>query len=158
MKGASPVPGVWHLATAAEMRALDRHTIETLGVPGELLMESAGRAVAQAVLEGSGPESEVVAVCGTGNNGGDGLVAARHLQLLGVPVRVALVGDPASLAKDASANLVRARAAGVPIGEGSFEPPQRGVLIDAVFGTGLSRRVEGAPAVALRRMRAAREA
>jgi NAD(P)H-hydrate epimerase len=139
------------------MRALDRHTIETLGVPGELLMESAGRAVAQAVLEGSEPGSEVVAVCGTGNNGGDGLVAARHLQLLGVTVRVALVGDPASLAKDAAVNLVRARAAGVPISDGSFEPPRRGILIDAVFGTGISRRVEGAPALALRRMRAARE-
>ena len=90
MKGVTPAPGVWQLVTAAEMRALDRHTIETLGVPGELLMESAGRAVAESVLEWREPGSEVVAVCGTGNNGGDGLVAARHLHLLGVPVRVAL--------------------------------------------------------------------
>jgi NAD(P)H-hydrate epimerase len=145
------------LVTAAEMRALDRHTIETLGVPGELLMESAGRAVAEAVLERLEPGAEVVAVCGTGNNGGDGLVAARHLHLLGVPVQVALVGDPANAAKDAATNLSRARLAGVPIGDGSFEPPRRGIVIDALFGTGLSRRVEGAPAFALRRMRAARE-
>jgi ADP-dependent NAD(P)H-hydrate dehydratase / NAD(P)H-hydrate epimerase len=157
VKGIAPAPGVWHLVTAAEMRALDQHTIETLGVPGELLMESAGRAVAEAVLERLESGAEVVAVCGTGNNGGDGLVAARHLHLLGVPVRVALVGDPAALTKDAAANLSRARALGVPIGDGSFEPPRWGIVIDAVFGTGLSRRVEGAPALALRRMRAARE-
>jgi ADP-dependent NAD(P)H-hydrate dehydratase / NAD(P)H-hydrate epimerase len=157
VKGATPAPGVWHLVTAAEMRALDRHTIETLGVPGELLMESAGRAVAEAVLERLEPGTEVVAVCGTGNNGGDGLVAARHLHLLGVPVRVALVGDPANAAKDAASNLSRARAVGVPVGDGSFEPPRRGIVIDAVFGTGLSRRVEGAAALVLRRMGAARE-
>jgi NAD(P)H-hydrate epimerase len=139
------------------MRALDRHTIETLGVPGELLMESAGRAVAEAVLAGLERGAEVLAVCGTGNNGGDGMVAVRHLHLLGVPVRVALVGDPSGLTKDAAANLARARSLGIPIGDAAFDPPKRGILIDAVFGTGLSRRVEGVPAQALRRMRAARE-
>jgi NAD(P)H-hydrate repair Nnr-like enzyme with NAD(P)H-hydrate epimerase domain len=58
------------------MRALDRHTIETLGVPGELLMESAGRAVAEAVLGMLAPGASVLVVCGRGNNGGDGLVTA----------------------------------------------------------------------------------
>jgi NAD(P)H-hydrate epimerase len=157
VKATTHSAGVWPLVSTAEMRALDRHTIETLGVPGELLMESAGRAVVEAVLEQLEPGAEVVAVCGTGNNGGDGFVAARHLHLLGVPVRVALVGDPSSIAKDAAQNLSRARAVGVPIGDGDFEPPRRGIVIDAVFGTGISRRVEGAPALALRRMRAARQ-
>jgi len=156
VKGAASARGVWRLVTASEMRALDRHTIDTLGVPGELLMESAGRAVAEAVLERLARAAEVVAVCGTGNNGGDGLVAARHLHLLGVPVRVALVGEPGSLSKDAAPNLSRARVAGVPIGDASFTPPPEGIVIDAVFGTGISRRVEGAAALALRRMRAAR--
>ena len=77
-----------------EMRALDRHTIETLGVPGELLMESAGRAVAEAVLGAAARRARsVLVVCGRGNNGGDGLVAARHLHALGVPVRAALLGE-----------------------------------------------------------------
>ncbi len=157
MKPAALAPGVWPLVTAAEMRALDRHTIDTLGVPGALLMESAGRAVAEAVLELLPPGGEVVAVCGAGNNGGDGLVAARHLVLLGVSVRVALIGDPAALRGDAAANLARARAAGVPIGDASFDATPGSVLVDAVFGTGLTRRVEGAPAAALRRLRAAGE-
>ena len=157
MKPVALAPGVWPLVTAAEMRALDRHTIETLGVPGELLMESAGRAVAEAVLALLPPGGDVVAVCGVGSNGGDGLVAARHLALLGVRVRVALVGDPDALRGDAAANLARARAAGVPIGDASFDATPGSVLVDAVFGTGLTRRVEGAPASALRRLRAARE-
>ena len=88
--------GSFSIVDAATMRALDRHTIDALGVPGDLLMESAGRAVTAAVCEtlGSLPEATecfVLVVCGSGNNGGDGLVVARHLHSLGVPVRVALL-------------------------------------------------------------------
>ena len=74
----------WPLLTAADMRALDAHTIETLGVPGEVLMESAGRAVAEAVLA-LRPDTgaSVLVVCGRGNNGGDGFVVARHLAAVG---------------------------------------------------------------------------
>ncbi len=149
-------PDVWPLVDAAGMRALDRHTIETLGVPGELLMESAGRAVAEAVLALRPALGEVLVVCGSGSNGGDGLVAARHLHGLGVPVRVALVAPEARLAGDAAANLRRAKAAGVPIGGPRLRPPEGGVLVDAIFGTGLSRAVAGAEAAAIRRLRAAR--
>ena len=94
MSGDPPTPpGVWTLVDAEGMRALDRHTIESLGVPGEVLMESAGRAAVGLVLERLAPGDEVLVVCGLGSNGGDGLVVARHLQLLGVPVRVALLGE-----------------------------------------------------------------
>ena len=82
----------WPLVDAATMRALDAYTIHTLGVPGDLLMESAGRAVAEAVLAVWSPGDPVLVVCGAGNNGGDGLVAARHLRAIGVPVRVAAKG------------------------------------------------------------------
>jgi NAD(P)H-hydrate epimerase len=81
----------WPLVSAAQMRALDRHTTSDLGVPGEVLMESAGRAVVAAVLPRLAPGDSVCVVCGPGNNGGDGLVVARHLHLLGVPVRAALL-------------------------------------------------------------------
>jgi NAD(P)H-hydrate epimerase len=149
---------VWPLVTAAEMRALDRHTIETLGVPGELLMESAGGAVAEAVLGLLPAGGSVLVVCGAGNNGGDGLVAARHLHALGVPVRAALVGDAKALRGDAAANLARARAAGVPIEGERWRAPSAGVIVDALFGTGLARPVEGAAAASIRRIAASRAA
>jgi NAD(P)H-hydrate epimerase len=151
--------GVWPLVGASAMRALDRHTIETLGVPGALLMESAGRAVAEAALAeraAAARGGDVLVVCGAGNNGGDGLVAARHLALLGVPVRVALVAEPRRLAPDAAANLARARAAGVPIATGPVRTAGAAVIVDALFGTGLARAVTGAPAAAIRRIAAAR--
>ncbi|RIL04728.1 MAG: bifunctional ADP-dependent NAD(P)H-hydrate dehydratase/NAD(P)H-hydrate epimerase [Proteobacteria bacterium] len=142
------------------MRALDRHTIETLGVPGALLMESAGRAVAEVVLAeraaaGGGP---VLVVCGAGNNGGDGFVVARLLHAIGVPVRVALVGERRKLRGDAAANAERVERCGVAIEAGALRTAGASVIVDALFGTGLARDVAGAPAAAIRRMRAARPA
>jgi len=146
---------VWGLVGAPTMRALDRHTIETLGVPGEVLMESAGRAVVEAVLAVRPPGGSVLVVCGKGNNGGDGLVAARHLHALGVPVRAVLVGDPDALSGDPGANLARARAFGVDVEAMGRRLPAADVVVDAVFGTGLDRDVEGDPAAAVRRINAA---
>ncbi|MEN8181790.1 MAG: NAD(P)H-hydrate dehydratase [Myxococcota bacterium] len=142
----------WPLVDAATMRGLDRHTIETLGVPGELLMESAGRAVVDAVLALRPRDTPVLVACGSGNNGGDGLVAARHLHALGVPVRVALLVDPNELRGDPAANWSRLVAAGVPWEGGRFRVPEAALVVDAVFGTGLSRPVAGRAAEALERL------
>ena len=103
---------VWPLVSAGTMQALDRHTIETLGVPGQLLMECAGRVVASRVLAERDGDAPVDVVCGSGNNGGDGLVVARHLHLQGVPVRLVLLGDASRLRGDAAANWKRAQAVG----------------------------------------------
>ena len=103
----------WPIVTAAQMRELDRHTIETLGIPGDLLMESAGRAVTEAVLSLREGDEPVVIVCGAGNNGGDGLVVARHLHQQRVPVRVVLLADVSKLRGDAAANARRAKAVGL---------------------------------------------
>jgi NAD(P)H-hydrate epimerase len=139
------------------MRALDRYTIDELGIPGEVLMESAGRSLVDFVLERAArllalPGAEVVVVCGLGSNGGDGFVAARHLLQLGIPVRVLLLGDGTDLRGDAALNYQRALRVGVGV-ERFPSPgatlPARGVLIDAIFGTGLSRPVEGAAAEAI---------
>ena len=148
----------WPLVSAAGMRALDRHTIETLLVPGELLMESAGRAVAEAVVSARATDDPVVVVCGSGNNGGDGLVAARHLHQQGVPVRLALTGDAARLRGDAAANAKRARAVGLGFEGERWRAPAAGVIVDAIFGTGLARDVAGPPAASIRRIDAARSA
>ena len=148
----------WPLVDAAQMRALDHYTIETLGTSGDALMESAGRAAVDLLLnmrEGSEP---IHVICGGGNNGGDGLVIARHLHLLGVPVQVALLADAASLRGDAARNLTRVQALGIPLEGSRWRAPSRGLVVDAIFGTGLSRPVAGVPATSIRRMNAARGA
>lgn len=154
--------GGWSLASAARMQALDRYTIERLGVPGEILMENAGRALVDLVLEYAGEGlassgSEVVFACGPGNNGGDGFVAARHLVQLGLAARVLLLEDPSRLKGEAAAHHAMATAAGVPmdvVRPGDDPLLRRGVLVDALFGTGLTRPVGGAAEQLIRRINA----
>jgi len=140
------------------MQALDRHTIESLGVPAALLMECAGQAVAGQALRlraALAPEAPLVVACGVGGNGGDGLVAARRLHMEGAPVRIWPLA-PRGFRGAAAENWRRARAAGVPVA--SRAPSLAGALVvDALFGAGLSRAVAGAAAAAIRRIRAARE-
>ena len=146
----------WPLVGAEAMRALDRHTIEKLGVPGELLMECAGRLVAALAEAERAPGARVWVLCGPGSNGGDGLVAARHLQLRGVPVTVVLIGDPARVRGDAARNLERAERAGVALAGARWRAEPGDVLVDALFGTGLARSLEGEAAAAVKRVLAAR--
>ncbi len=95
------------IVSAAEMRAIDRATSERFGVPSLTLMENAGSAVARFVL-GDYPRAERIGVvCGKGNNGGDGFVAARKLAEAGRAVRVLLLCDPAELRGDAAAMFGR---------------------------------------------------
>lgn len=149
--------GAWPLVSAAEMQALDRHTIESLGVPAELLMECAGQAVAAQALRLRAalmPQAPLVVACGVGGNGGDGLVAARRLHMEGAPVRIWPLA-PRRFRGAAAANWRRAQAAGVPVARA---PGLAGALVvDALFGAGLSRAVAGEAAAAIRRIRAARE-
>jgi NAD(P)H-hydrate epimerase len=152
------IDDVWPLLSAEQMRCLDRHTIEVLGVPGELLMESAGRVVVAEVLSELATGRSVWVVCGAGNNGGDGLVVARHLHLLGVPVSIVWVGDPKRLQGDPAANWERAQAIGVPVAQARWRPHPGDVLVDAIFGTGLDRPVAGPAATAIRRLCGSRPA
>jgi NAD(P)H-hydrate epimerase len=154
-------PMIWSLVGAETMRALDRYSIDELGIPGDVLMESAGRAVAEVALEEfrSLPGATGVrVVCGAGNNGGDGLVVARHVAQAGVAVLVELVADEKQLSRDASRNLARARAVGVRIAAAGAPSADPEILVDALFGTGLARAVQGAAAAAIEGMAAARAA
>lgn len=140
------------LYDAPQMRAVDGWTIETGGVPSLELMELAGQAVARAALEPS-PEGPIVIVCGKGNNGGDGLVAARLLRenkdrLGEKQVVVVLLGDPAELSPDATVNL--GRLPGDP--PHAFDAEligSAGVIVDAVLGTGASGAAHGVVAEAV---------
>src|SRR5919112_1498839 len=94
------------LYDADGMRGVDRWAIEERGVPSLELMEAAGRAVAEAVA-GLGPDGPVRIVCGKGNNGGDGSVAARHLAAMGFEVDALLLWPGEELRGDAAANFER---------------------------------------------------
>jgi len=143
------------LVTAAEMRAIDRAAIDG-GVPGLALMERAGEAVARAALALRGPGGRVLALCGGGNNGGDGYVAARRLVDAGVFVRAVAIAPPEGLRGDARAALEAAMRAGVAVGGAAELHDLRAgpgdVVLDALLGTGLGRAASGVHAAAIARM------
>lgn len=128
--------------TVRQMYAADEYAVSH-GVDGETLMENAGGGAADAILSRYAPQP-VMVLCGPGNNGGDGFVIARHLRAAGWPVRLALMGDPARLRGDAATMARR--------WEGEIEALTGGCLgeaalvVDALFGAGLSRPLEGVPA------------
>ncbi|GEJ57179.1 bifunctional NAD(P)H-hydrate repair enzyme [Anaeromyxobacter diazotrophicus] len=141
--------------TAAEMRAIDGAAIAG-GVPGMALMERAGAAVARAALVLRGPGGRVVALCGGGNNGGDGYVAARVLAEAGVPVSAVAIAAPDALRGDARAAHEAAVRGGVGVAPGAELAALRAgpgdVLLDALLGTGLARAAGGAFAAAIARL------
>jgi NAD(P)H-hydrate epimerase len=140
--------------TAAQMREAE-HAAETLfGMPSAVLMENAGRALAEAARSLVVPGGRFLVFCGPGNNGGDGLVAARFLQESGARVSVTLVGDRAKMTPEAQRNLRALESHGIsPQPLDSVSRPRAGdVVVDAIFGTGLSRAPEGAFAEAIYRI------
>jgi NAD(P)H-hydrate epimerase len=155
--------------TRAGLAEVDRRAVLELGIPILVLMENAGRAVSDAVMKvvGHGKGREVVVVCGAGNNGGDGLVAARHLHNAGVKVTVLLVGDRGKFKEAAGVNLEICERMKLPVFQVTaghaelrdvlVEAAPEVVLVDAVFGTGLIRKVEGVAAEVIRAMNGSRK-
>lgn len=141
------------ILTAEAMREVDRAAIEDLGIPSLVLMENAAIGVVEALGKAFGEEAESVAIfCGPGNNGGDGLAVARHLSVRGWEVRVFLVTGGRQLSADAEVQLGICRKAELPIlevaGEERLGPALEAaaecdVVVDALFGTGLTRPLEG---------------
>ncbi|HKH47301.1 MAG TPA: NAD(P)H-hydrate dehydratase [Thermoanaerobaculia bacterium] len=141
--------------TAAAMREVDRSAIEGLGLPGLVLMENAALGVVDAIGEAEGAiggATSAAIFCGPGNNGGDGLAIARHLAVRGWEVRVFLVLGKSGPSGDAGVQLAVCRRMGLEIEEVRDSAGVRAALdaardldlaVDALFGTGLGRALEG---------------
>ena len=145
------------VVTPEQMRLCDQRMIEELGIPEMLLMEHAALAVADAVTRALKDKTgHVLILCGAGNNGGDGLAAQRILSMHGVFARVLLFGDAKTLCGAAHENYALAQRLGlacVPVKDGSALEREwdnaPAVIVDALFGTGLSREVMGLHAAAI---------
>ncbi len=131
------------VVTAAEMRRLEANAV-ALGVALETLMENAGRAVAEEVkARRSDPSGSVAIVAGTGNNGGDGFVAARHLASWGIPVELWLVRPAREVRSAVARHALDRIASQIPVREGvpdSAALARHSVIVDALLGTGQSGR------------------
>lgn len=132
--------------TPAQVRELDRAAIEDIGIPGPVLMERAALGIT-ALVRGRFPGRHTLIVCGRGNNGGDGLAAARQLHLAGHPVAcVVTVSSTGELSPDAALNFEAARRAGVNLRTGAVPDylwEETELLVDCLLGTGASGELRG---------------
>jgi NAD(P)H-hydrate epimerase len=139
-----------------EVRAFDNWAINTLGMQGVVLMENAGRSCAELIAEKlAGRVTPTVCIfCGTGNNGGDGYVIARHLSNSGFRVTTVICGDRSKIKGNAKANLDILDRLGQPIqqlrldqdnvpGQVEALASDADMIVDALFGTGLSGQLDG---------------
>jgi NAD(P)H-hydrate epimerase len=151
------------------MREFDARAIDRYRVPSLVLMENAGRGstdvLVRELLPAKTAGARVVILCGTGNNGGDGLVIARHLRVRGAEAVVLLAGDPQRVSGDARANLDawcglggELRTLGPDGGAAALSDAvaNADVVVDALFGTGLDRAIDGWFADLVRTMNASR--
>ncbi|HEX2695932.1 MAG TPA: NAD(P)H-hydrate dehydratase, partial [Acidobacteriota bacterium] len=142
------------ILTSAQMKEIDRKAIAELGIPGTVLMENAGIRIVEVLaraVEGL-EEAEVVVVAGKGNNGGDGFVVARHLHNMGLRPSVLLLASKDEVKGDAAVNLNIALRMGIPVA--AVRSPEdwkrfkkamtrADLIVDALFGIGLTKPAEG---------------
>ncbi|MEY8337098.1 NAD(P)H-hydrate dehydratase [Lachnospiraceae bacterium 62-35] len=133
-----------YLVSGSEMKEIDRYTIEEIGIPSLVLMERAAMKVAEEAEQLASASDEILVVCGTGNNGADGIAAARMLWEKGFHVSVLSVGHKENQTRERKLQLEIAERLGVPVWEyGEVFPKTCDILIDALFGVGLTRPIEG---------------
>ncbi|MDX2144621.1 MAG: NAD(P)H-hydrate dehydratase [Rhodospirillaceae bacterium] len=141
------------LLSVAQMQAADRAAVAA-GISSLALMEAAGRAIAREIQK-RWPRQHALILCGPGNNGGDGFVVARLLHQAGWPVRAALLGEVSALNGDAAVNArrwIEAGGAVASLDNALFD--RRPLVVDALFGAGLTRGLGGAAAQAVARINA----
>jgi NAD(P)H-hydrate epimerase len=141
------------LVTAEQMREMDRLTIQKYRVPSLTLMERAGQAVVEAILQNFAPSAKrgVLIVAGKGNNGGDGFVVARLLKQKRIPCEVALLAGKDEISPDAAHNLrayLKLKGKVTEIGSNRLDSltalmNRKGLIVDAILGTGIKSEVRG---------------
>ncbi|MGA7614676.1 MAG: NAD(P)H-hydrate dehydratase [Thermoanaerobaculia bacterium] len=149
------------VVTSEQMRNIDQRAIDAYGIPSVVLMENAAIGVVEAI-ERHYPDAERAAIfCGSGNNGGDGLAIARHLENHGIVPMVFLIGSRDRYQGDAQTNLVICDRMGIQVAEVTdtdsldqalARATEADLVVDAIFGTGLNRPPTGLPADAIRGM------
>ncbi len=140
------------IVTAEAAKAADRAAIES-GISTLDLMRTAAEGIVRAVKARLSGDETVTAICGTGNNGGDGVAAAWLLKKEGVPSRIVLCGSEENCTSETAYYLNEAKRDGVPVNS-EWTPTEHELLIDALFGVGLNRPVEGARLALIRRINA----
>lgn len=130
------------IVTCSQMKALDNHTIKEMGIPSCVLMERAALKCVEETEKILEPKERVLVVCGCGNNGGDGIAVARMLHLKGIRTHIFLAGKEESMTEETALQWKIARSYHVP----RVNNPQwreYTTIVDAIFGAGLSRPIEG---------------
>ncbi len=133
-----------HLYLAKEAKEIDQHAIRTIGIPSLVLMEKAAMTVAAVLMARHTDQTRFLCVCGTGNNGGDGVAVARILHEHGYKAAVTVIGQTDHMTQEMKSQMSIALNCEVPflssdaVSNGEFD-----VLIDGLFGIGLSRPIEG---------------
>ena len=149
-------------ATARQMQEIDRAAIKGMGIPGPALMERAGVATARAIMAEFSQRKALV-LCGPGNNGGDGLVIARELHNAGYTVKALVLGSKSRLSPDCALQYSIAKKLGlhglkVTFGSGNSginkKDTHGAVLVDAIFGTGLNKKVSGSAVSMIKKINA----
>ncbi len=147
------------ILTSEQMRNIDRRTTESFGIPSIVLMENAALAVIDAIQAHYPSVDRAAVFCGTGQNGGDGLAIARHLENRGVVPVIFIVGDRSKLSGDAQTNLLTCQRLAIPIYDVTdaehvedvlVRASDADIVVDAIFGTGLDRAPAGVHAEVIR--------
>ncbi len=130
------------LLSAEQMKHCDSDTIEKIGIPSLVLMERAALSVADEICRSGCDLRSVLVVCGSGNNGGDGFAVARLLDERGVRVTIAFVGNEDSMTEETAAQRQICENCGIKISS-NFMQREYTVIVDAIFGIGMSRDAQG---------------
>lgn len=133
-----------YLYTNQQAKEIDTHAIQTVGMSGAVLMEKAAMSAAAVITARESKKKHILSVCGTGNNGGDGIATARILHEMGYMTAVTVLGQTERMTEETKKQLEIAIGCQVPVLPlSSIEEQHFDVMIDGIFGIGLSRNVEG---------------